>query len=82
MGALDVRLKQTGPVALDVLFRCAPGEVVALLGPSGSGKTTTLKAIAGLLKPQAGRVALGDDVWFDAETGVFTRPAPLSWPTT
>ena len=64
MGALDVRLKQTGPVAHDVLFRCAPGEVVALLGPSGSGKTTTLKAIAGLLKPQAGRVALGDDVWF------------------
>ncbi len=42
------------------------GEVVALLGPSGSGKTTLLRAVAGLEQPHAGRIAIGDNVFFDA----------------
>ncbi|MGA1317601.1 MAG: ATP-binding cassette domain-containing protein [Rubrivivax sp.] len=33
----------------------APGELVSLLGPSGCGKTTTMRAVAGLLAPQAGQ---------------------------
>lgn len=74
MQGLTIKLTQSGPVELDVSFACAPGEVVALVGPSGSGKTTTLKAIAGLVRPQNGRVALGDDVWFDSGTGIFVRP--------
>jgi ABC-type sulfate/molybdate transport systems ATPase subunit len=40
---------------------------VALVGPSGAGKTTILRAIAGLVRPRAGRIALGDEVWFDGE---------------
>ncbi len=41
----------------------AEGELLALLGPSGCGKTTTMRAIAGLLSPQSGRIMLaGEDI--------------------
>lgn len=46
------------------------GEVVALLGPSGSGKTTLLRAIAGLERPHAGSIAIGDRTFYDATSGV------------
>jgi len=38
----------------------APGELVALLGPSGCGKTTTLRLVAGFLKPEAGEIRVGE----------------------
>ncbi len=38
------------------------GEVMALLGPSGCGKTTTLQLLAGFLRPDAGRIKVGDRV--------------------
>jgi energy-coupling factor transporter ATP-binding protein EcfA2 len=41
--------------------------VVALAGPSGAGKSTVLRTIAGLSRPDKGRVALGETVWFDSE---------------
>ncbi len=40
----------------DVSLALAPGEFVSLLGPSGCGKTTTLRMIAGFMKPTAGRI--------------------------
>jgi ABC-type sulfate/molybdate transport systems ATPase subunit len=44
--------------------------VTALLGPSGAGKSLTLRAIAGLLRPDGGRVAVGGRVLFDAACGI------------
>ena len=41
-----------------VSLALAPGEVLCLLGRNGAGKTTTLRAIMGLIRPRAGRVAL------------------------
>lgn len=47
----------------DFTLRVPRGETVALLGPSGSGKSTALKALAGFVRPTAGRVRLsGDDI--------------------
>jgi len=47
---------------------------IAVVGPSGAGKTTLLRAIAGLVKPEAGRIAAGDHLWFDAARDVCLAP--------
>jgi iron complex transport system ATP-binding protein len=39
----------------------APGELLAIIGPNGCGKTTLLRAITGVLRPQAGAIAIGGD---------------------
>ena len=62
--ALDVHdlRKQfnTGRPAVDgISFHIPSGEIVVLLGPSGCGKTTTLRCVAGLEHPSAGRVSIG-----------------------
>ena len=46
--------------ALDVELTVAPGDVLAILGPNGAGKSTLLDVLAGLLRPDAGHVRLGD----------------------
>ena len=50
------------------------GGTVALVGPSGAGKSTVLRAVAGLVRPSAGRIAAGGDVWFDAAARVDLPP--------
>ncbi len=44
--------------------------VTAVFGPSGGGKSTLLRAVAGLTRPDAGRIRFGDAVWFDADRRV------------
>lgn len=72
--ALAVRISvRVGDFALDVNFDAAPG-ITVLFGPSGAGKTTALAAVAGLVTPRTGRVALGEQAWFDAALGVDVPP--------
>jgi ABC-type sulfate/molybdate transport systems ATPase subunit len=49
-------------------------ETIALVGPSGAGKTSLLRAVAGLERPRAGRIALGREVWLDVERGIRLSP--------
>jgi molybdate transport system ATP-binding protein len=55
---------------LDVQFSVSAGEVLAVLGPNGAGKSTALHVIAGLIRPDAGWVRLGDRVLTDTAAGV------------
>ncbi|HJT04278.1 MAG TPA: ABC transporter ATP-binding protein [Pseudonocardiaceae bacterium] len=63
-----------GEFTLDVAVQVAPGEVVAILGRNGSGKSTLLSAVAGLLRPDRGRVVLGGRVLTDTSAGVVLPP--------
>jgi iron(III) transport system ATP-binding protein len=59
----------------NVTLGVADGKLLTLLGPSGCGKTTTLRCIAGLERPDSGRIVIGDKTVFDAEHGVYVPPA-------
>ncbi len=65
---LDIALER-GEFPLELTLQsCA--RALALFGPSGCGKTSTLLAIAGLLRPRRGRIAINDHVLFDSRGGV------------
>jgi molybdate transport system ATP-binding protein len=53
-------------------------ETLALVGPSGAGKTTVLRAIAGLVRPPRGRIALDENVWLDTARGIDRPPEARS----
>lgn len=53
---------------------CIERGILVLFGPSGCGKTTTLRSIAGLLRPDKGKIVHDDRVFFDSDAGVFVPP--------
>ena len=55
-----------GSFRLTLSFRVGSGEILALFGPSGAGKTTALRAIAGLARPDAGRIVIAGRTVFAA----------------
>jgi molybdate transport system ATP-binding protein len=72
--ALEVRLREAAPVALDVELTCGANELLALVGPSGAGKTTVLRAVAGLRRPGSGRITANGETWFSSAENIFVAP--------
>lgn len=68
--SVSVRLRhRQGAFLLDVAFD-APEGITALFGPSGAGKSTVIAAVAGLMRPQEGRIVVAGRVLFDSAAGV------------
>jgi molybdate transport system ATP-binding protein len=70
--ALDVHLS-AGAFTLAVTADVR-GRALSIVGPSGAGKTTLLEIIAGLRRPDRGRVTVGSHVVFDASAGIDAPP--------
>jgi molybdate transport system ATP-binding protein len=73
MLAVDVE-KRLGEVLIAAKFQ-ATGGATALFGPSGAGKTSIVNMIAGLVRPDRGRIALDDTVLFDSAAPVYLPAA-------
>lgn len=72
--SVSVEIKQVFQgFAIDVAFEAPPG-VTVLFGSSGSGKTTVIEAVAGLLKPEFGKIQVAGKVLCDTERGVWVPP--------
>jgi molybdate transport system ATP-binding protein len=70
---VDIRLSR-GSFPLAVAFR-SEARLTALFGRSGAGKSSVLAAVAGLVRPQAGRIAVDGTVLFDTERGIAAAPS-------
>lgn len=69
MLSVQVR-KQLREFKLDIAFEVSPAETLVIIGPSGCGKTTTLNAIAGLVAPDEGRIALNGTTYWDSNQNI------------
>ncbi|NEM90766.1 ABC transporter ATP-binding protein [Galbitalea soli] len=74
--ALDAHLvARRGDFRLDLRLRVPRHTITAIVGPNGSGKTTALRTLAGLIRPDAGHIRVGDRVLDDVEAGIHVPPA-------
>lgn len=73
MISVDVQ-KDIGDFRVDAEFSIDSARVIALFGRSGSGKTTLINMIAGLTRPDTGRIVIDDTVLFDSNSGIALPP--------
>jgi molybdate transport system ATP-binding protein len=66
--------QRLGDFELDLSLEVGPGTCLALVGPSGAGKTSLLRCIAGLARPDSGRIACDGETWDDMKEGAFVPP--------
>ena len=72
---LQVHLRHQFPnAAIDATFEVPTPGLTAVFGPSGAGKSTVIAAVAGLLRPDACRIVLDNDVLTDSATGLWVPP--------
>jgi molybdate transport system ATP-binding protein len=67
-------LSAEGKTNLEVRSEVQDNELLCLFGHSGAGKTTLLRILAGLTKPDKGRIVFNDTVWFDSEKKINLPP--------
>jgi molybdate transport system ATP-binding protein len=68
----DIELHhRLGDFTLDAAFAFGEPGVTAVFGPSGAGKSTIIQAIAGLIRPERGRIVLQGETLLDTEHGIF-----------
>lgn len=65
---------RAGALELHAALHAEPGRPLALIGANAAGKTTLLRCLAGLHRPDRGRIALDGDTWFDAAAHVDRPP--------
>lgn len=63
---------------LQIEIKVVEGQFLTLYGKSGAGKTSILRMLAGLMRPDAGRIVVGEEVWFDQAKGIHWRPQKRS----
>ncbi|EDP5161294.1 sulfate/molybdate ABC transporter ATP-binding protein [Campylobacter jejuni] len=70
---IDIKLPintAKGKKQLELNTSLKANEITAIFGESGAGKTTLLKIIAGLIKPEFGRIEVGDELWLDTQKNI------------
>lgn len=76
---IQISLKKTiytseGSSVLDINLDISNKSLITLFGRSGAGKTTILRMIAGLTKPESGKIIFDDSVWFESATKTNIKP--------
>jgi molybdate transport system ATP-binding protein len=72
---MEIGIKhQQGNFSLSVSFQGAESGVTALFGPSGAGKSSVVNVVAGLMRPDAGRIAINGRCLFDSARGIDLPP--------
>ena len=71
---LDFVKKVNNNLTLRVKKEIDDNEFIAIFGESGAGKTTILRVIAGLEKPDFGKIVVDDEIWFDSNKNINLKP--------